>query len=308
MSELKQACKGRWTGILKELGAEQRYLTNKHGPCPFCGEGTNRYRFDDKDGNGTFFCSQCGNGDGFEFAMRITGQDFKTVARRIEGIVGHIKPDIQRVKASPLPEMILMGKGLQRLNGKDPASLYLKSRGLSMIASYGLRYHPHMKDRTPPFHSHPAMVAKFQNETGRGTGYHITYLTMDGRKADIEGVKKSWKLEDLNGSALRLAPLEGKHLGIAEGIETALAAMEHTGIPTWATANAGLMTDFMPPAGVEHITIFGDNDPNYTGQAAAYSLAKRLTTKHRIAVEVIFRGEPGDDYLDYLNSIRSSAA
>jgi hypothetical protein len=36
---------------------------NRHQACPVCG-GSDRFRFDDKEGRGTWFCNQCGAGDG----------------------------------------------------------------------------------------------------------------------------------------------------------------------------------------------------------------------------------------------------
>lgn len=35
----------------------ERALENKHGPCPIC-HGKDRYRFDDLEGKGTFYCNQ----------------------------------------------------------------------------------------------------------------------------------------------------------------------------------------------------------------------------------------------------------
>jgi putative DNA primase/helicase len=55
------------------MGVDARFLTGRHGPCPVCG-GTDRFRWDDKDGTGSFFCSGCGPGDGFMLAERVTGK------------------------------------------------------------------------------------------------------------------------------------------------------------------------------------------------------------------------------------------
>jgi hypothetical protein len=49
----------RWLDILTALGVPAKFLRNWHGPCPMCG-GKDRFRFDDKDGKGTFFCNGCG--------------------------------------------------------------------------------------------------------------------------------------------------------------------------------------------------------------------------------------------------------
>jgi putative DNA primase/helicase len=47
---------------------------------------------------------------------------------------------------------------------------------------------------------------------------------------------------------------------LPEGIETALAVIEATGLPAWATGNAYLLETFMPPPGVEQVLVFADKD------------------------------------------------
>jgi phage/plasmid primase-like uncharacterized protein len=37
-------------------------LTDTHQPCPLCG-GEDRYRFDDLNGTGSWYCNQCGGKD-----------------------------------------------------------------------------------------------------------------------------------------------------------------------------------------------------------------------------------------------------
>ena len=44
--------------------------TGKHTSCPACG-GKDRFRFDDKQGDGTFYCNQCGAGNGFQLIMNV---------------------------------------------------------------------------------------------------------------------------------------------------------------------------------------------------------------------------------------------
>ena len=51
---------GNWRAILSALGIPSNLLDGQHHPCPGCG-GKDRFRFDDKDGRGTWICSQ---GDG----------------------------------------------------------------------------------------------------------------------------------------------------------------------------------------------------------------------------------------------------
>src|SRR5437016_9947154 len=77
----------RWGEILPRLGIETRFLQNKHGPCPVCG-GKDRFRFDDKDGSGSYYCNQCGAGVGIILLRKLHGWDFKTACHEIDRIIG----------------------------------------------------------------------------------------------------------------------------------------------------------------------------------------------------------------------------
>jgi putative DNA primase/helicase len=89
--DVRTVAAGRWRGILLGLGMDERTLSGKHGPCPLCG-GRDRFRFDDKGGKGTYFCSGCGAGDGVRLAMGLTGQGFKETAQQIERLAGVVQP------------------------------------------------------------------------------------------------------------------------------------------------------------------------------------------------------------------------
>lgn len=82
---------GRWPELLQSLGGlSPDQLTNTHQPCPACG-GNDRYRWDNDDGPGGFYCNQCGGkdhmggaGSGLDLLMRVTGWDLKQSLRRVE--------------------------------------------------------------------------------------------------------------------------------------------------------------------------------------------------------------------------------
>src|SRR5690554_5454604 len=65
MTPTRELALGKWPGILSRLGVDESFLLNRHGPCPNCG-GKDRYRFSDQEGTGSYYCSQCGPGDGFD--------------------------------------------------------------------------------------------------------------------------------------------------------------------------------------------------------------------------------------------------
>jgi putative DNA primase/helicase len=98
------------------------------------------------------------------------------------------------------------------------------------------------------------------------------------------------------GSAVRLAEHDDV-LGIAEGIETALSASALFRVPCWAALNAEMLRAWSVPSGVKSVVIFGDNDENFTGQAAAYALARKLTTDG-VKAEIKIPDRVGADWND----------
>jgi putative DNA primase/helicase len=98
-SSILELANGHWPAILGALaGLSSDQLTDKHQPCPMCG-GKDRYRFDDQDGTGSWFCNKCGGpseaggaGSGMELLLRRTGWTFKDAAQRIEQHLGITPP------------------------------------------------------------------------------------------------------------------------------------------------------------------------------------------------------------------------
>lgn len=95
MTRITDLANGHWPAILGALaGLTSEQLTDKHQPCPLCG-GKDRYRFDDQDGNGSWYCNKCGGrdsnggaGSGMDLLMRRTGWTFQEAAQRIEQHLG----------------------------------------------------------------------------------------------------------------------------------------------------------------------------------------------------------------------------
>jgi phage/plasmid primase-like uncharacterized protein len=88
--EVRDLARGRWHIILPALGINAEHLRNHHMRCPGCG-GTDRFRWDDKDGSGSFYCGGGGEpvyGDGFALLSHVHGWDFKTCAEHVRSVLG----------------------------------------------------------------------------------------------------------------------------------------------------------------------------------------------------------------------------
>jgi putative DNA primase/helicase len=149
------------------------------------------------------------------------------------------------------------------------------------------------------------MLAVFYDRSGCGLTIHRTYITQDG--SDKLGIEKPRRilpsLGKMQGGAVRLFQYDDV-LGIAEGVETAIAAHEIFGIPVWAALNTSLLAAFDPPDTVKKLIVFCDNDINFAGQYAGFSLAHRIYTTRHMEVDVKIPRLPGEDFLDQLNRCR----
>lgn len=286
---------GRWADALSGYGLTDKQLSGKHTECPICG-GKDRFRFDDKAGSGSYYCNGCGAGDGFKLAMAITGLGFKELAAELDGRAGFLR-EASRPERDNRSMLSRIYEGNLPLADIDPVVLYLRSRGIQSIPRSFLRYNPgiwNWSDKT----SCPAMVAAMSDASGKRKGYHLTFITKEGRKAELQS-QKLYTPGQTGDCVIRLCE-PSMHLGLAEGIETALSVSQLYGIPCWATGDAGRMERFQLPAGVEQVTIFADIDHNHTGEAAAEALARRLILQHKIPVEVRRDCQRGQDYNDLL--------
>jgi putative DNA primase/helicase len=195
----------------------------------------------------------------------------------------------------------LWGKALP-VREADPAGAYLVSRLGRMPERTGLRFQPRCP--YPEGDTWPAMLGIFVGVDGIPSGLHRTYLTENGRKAPVVSAKLSLG-PLIDGGAVRLAPV-APVLGIAEGIETALAASLLFRVPCWAALNANRLAVWEPPEGVREVVIFGDNDVSFTGQTAAFDLEARLAD--RMATRIEIPHQEGTDWNDVLTAKRRPAA
>jgi len=298
MIDIKEQAVGRWLGIFASLGIEVG--DGRHTKCPACG-GKDRFRCDNKEGKGTYYCAGCGAGDGWSLIQKVLGVDFPQALAEVSGIIGVVEKTKQMKESGMTPEkMRSIFNGSKPASKNDPVGLYLAGRGLTEIPEK-LRYHPACWENETK-QNQKAMLAIFHGPDNTALTMHRTYIDADGKKLAIESPKKILpSLKKMNGGACRLFPVDNRRvLGIAEGIETAIAARQLHDVPVWASTTAVLLESFEPPTGIERLVVFGDNDRNYTGQKAAYALANRVEVVSKIRADVMVPEAAGADWNDYL--------
>lgn len=193
------------------------------------------------------------------------------------------------------------------------AGIYLQRRGLDVPNTDALRFSPAMDywEDTGKTGTYPAMLAAVTDSSGRLVAIHRTYLTADGNKAPVPTVKKLTRTAGtLTGASIKIgAPVprpDGRlGLGVAEGIETAIAAYILGGVPTWPCVSAHGLESFESPPDVHYLYVFGDHDESGVGQKAANSLGKQVARTGLVA-RILIPESPGD-WNDELIARRAAA-
>lgn len=293
MHQTKEDARGKWHSILSVF-IDKKFLTGNHGPCPICG-GKDRFRWDNRDGNGSYYCSSCGPGTGIHLLAQVLNISHADAWKKVEAVVGTATPENQRpAKTDDMrrDEIKKILASCRRSTNGDDVGEYLAGRGIIDIpGSIFTGNHKGMS----------CMVTRFAKGKIM-SGLHVTYIR-DGIKIE-DNPRKMYGAKDggLPGSAIRLHQLgDGTELIIAEGVETALSASILFGRPAWATGCAQFMERVEIPDFITSVIICGDNDASFTGQCAAYILAKRLWSKKK---NVIIRipENVGEDWNDALKN------
>jgi hypothetical protein len=186
--------RGRWGEILPVLGVAPAFLRNRHGPCPICG-GKDRFRYDDKNGDGTYFCNQCGPGTGIILLRRLHGWDHATACKAVDEIIGKEYQPKKALRTDEAPSSARNARAIEDLlrGATDRAVVesYLQRRGLA-VTSDVLRGHTkcaYFEGDPPRLAGHfRAVVAPIIAADGKLESVQRIY------DADLEPQKKSSRL------------------------------------------------------------------------------------------------------------------
>ncbi|NDJ56698.1 DUF3313 family protein [Enterobacteriaceae bacterium 4M9] len=268
---VKQAC-GHWPRILPALGV--KVLKNRHQACPVCG-GSDRFRFDDKEGRGTWFCNQCGAGDGLKLVEKVFGVNAFVAAGKVNAVTGNLPPVAPEVIAATEAETEVDGKAAVALAVKlmekaRPATgnAYLTRKGfpalecLTLTAMHktgGVTFRA--GDVVVPLHDDAGALVNLQFINSEGLKRTLKGGIVKGACHTIEGQKQT-----------------GKRLWIAEGYATALTVHHLTGETVMVALSsvnllslASLVRSKYPAS---QIVLAADRDLNGDGQTRASAAAE----------------------------------
>ena len=313
------------TTAVAALGIPGDALNGKHQVCPSSGEGKDRFRFTDHNGTGSYFChcddrAREGKAGGVSLLMCCKGWDYATACAEIDKVVGN-------ASVTP-PQQISAADARQRVRNVASAckpvdyavTEYLRGRGLAVpsgdVRQASLQYweRPSSPNARPTkLGTFDAMVCMARTPEGKVCAAHITYIAGNAdltayAKAEVPSPRKVEGTLS-GGAAIRLFPLPDgtEEMGIAEGVETALAAALLYDIPVWSCVDAAGVAAFVAPPGIKRLFVFGDNDPGFAGQCAAYTCARRHAARHVDCV-VMIPDRTGTDWNDSLREKRQEAA
>ncbi|EAS6889520.1 toprim domain-containing protein [Salmonella enterica] len=290
---VKQAC-GHWPRILPALGV--KVIKNRHQSCPVCG-GSDRFRFDDKEGRGTWFCNQCGAGDGLKLVEKVFGVTPSEAAGKVNAVTGNLSPVAPEVIAVAEAETVADRKAAAGLAAKlmektRPATsnAYLTRKGFHALECLTLTaIH---KTGGVMFRAGDVVVPLYDDT---GALVNLQLINADGLKRTLKGGQVKGACHVIEGKKQA-----GKRLWIAEGYATALTVhhlTSETVMVALSSVNllslASLARQKSPAC---QIVLAADRDLNCDGQSKAAVAADAC--EGVVALPPVF-GDWNDAFIQY---------
>jgi putative DNA primase/helicase len=301
---ISKASRNNWTNILQaSTGLSAKAFKNIHQPCPLCRKGTDRYRFDNNKGFGTYFCSKCGPGDGYKFLAKFYKYNQQQVLEHLDELLGisngNPKVDVKAFNSKPdnikdIPPRVII-----------PAPVHAPKANF-----YHFKF------------GKPSKVWEFTSEAGDICFYTVRFDHPGGGKDVLpmsycqyydkrEGVLKyGWRWRGVTKDSGFKRPLYGlptiklkDWVIVVEGEKAADAARKlfpDYGVVTWSGGTKSLqMTDWSPLLR-KNIIIWPDNDePGYSSCIELYLMFLEYNINRRVLmVEVVDIKPSGWDLAD----------
>lgn len=271
VSDVAAAACGHWPELLAAVGIDTP-SRGKHGPCPACG-GKDRFRLDDKEGRGTWICNQCGNGDGLDLLVRVTGKSTKEAAELLAPLVGLSAGGLDPAERERIQRQ-QQAKADQDRKRSEQQRQKAARRAADIMADTGQGESPYLERKG--FASHlsavnrtlireggenfPAgsLVIPLTNEAGELL--NVQLIRADGTKRYLHGGQKAGAYHRIEG---------GELVAVVEGYATGLSVHRATGATVYCAMDCGNLAAVAQIARRQHpkarILLCGDNDEGTQG-------------------------------------------
>lgn len=258
---------GAWRQTLENYGCHLP-SGRHHGPCPVCG-GKDRFRFDDKDGRGTWFCSQCDpqSGGGLLLLSRFLGKPTIEVANELLGNT----PERSR---APVYRSFVSEDQIRKANHEQA-----RKGAEALLASSELRPHPYMSDRGLDgqwlVNGEPIM-GRDRSVIQPGDLLLVPAYKAEGdgsKLVNVQKIKANKEKRPIYGGDMAAVyhKLDGhqKLIAIAEGYATGVTVNQVTGATTYCAFNTGNLAAVSAWVADQHpgvpVVFFADNDEHGAG-------------------------------------------
>ena len=321
--------KGMWKTIYRDFGMDDKFLSKQHMKCPFCG-GKDRFRFTDYEMDGWVYCNQClpDGLDGISFLMRHEQILFNEINPMLRKYMNEKPENTFDTQDEKIERNKVKLRGIyskcETIQRESATAMYLANRTGFIKQSFATLLEPKniFHCESCPYYDKkqlvgymPAMVCIVRNPEQEPVTLHITYLTQEGTKADIEHPKKIMPtIGNSKGGGIVLRKNVGnKVLIISEGVENLFAGMRQLGFSLDSPCDlfVGISANGIKSANIDsnlyhEIIILVDNDKSFTGQAASYSLANALWLKNRdCQITLKTPKVAGEDWCDVYAKLQS---
>ena len=248
---------GQWATVLGNYGC-QLPSGRRHGPCPVCG-GKDRFRFDDKNGRGTWFCSQCepSSGGGLRLLSRFIG---KTIMETAKELIGD--EELKTIAPKRVHNVDYNAVRLVNIEKAKKYAAILMSLAIKGEHAYMTRkgFSGEWMVNKDPIYSKNGIIPKgelllipvYKN----GELVNVQKITVGGVKRPLFGGDMKGVQHAIDGATNNIA--------IVEGYATGVTINSLTKRKTYVAFNTGNLEAAVRQAKKDHptsgITIFGDHD------------------------------------------------
>ncbi|ERK06937.1 DNA primase [Serratia fonticola AU-AP2C] len=271
VSHTSRAATGQWPLLLPALGI---HITagGRAQPCPVCG-GKDRFRFDNQQGRGTWFCNQCGGGDGLSLVEKALAVTTKEAASKVAGVLDSTSyaplpvQDSQQEKTQARQQAAEQARQLLAAAVPQAGNAYLIRKGWPDVGTLTLQ-------------GKPLRVGGITYQPG---DLLLPLINAAGEVVNVQLINAAGDKRTLAGGQVKdtchyLAGPDHAVIWLTEGYATGLTVHQLTGESVCIALSANNLPALAQQLRAQYpdalLLLAADNDENGTGQTRATEAAQ----------------------------------